>query len=298
MAQLPLAHGITLEYETMGDPSHPAIVLIMGLGGQLTLWPDDFCQMLVEHNYYVIRFDNRDIGLSTKMENQRVPHPIQLLAKVRLGFDAQVPYTLHDMAKDTVGLLDALQLDAVHLFGVSMGGMIAQIMAANYPKRVRSLMMMMSSSGHPKLPLPTWEVFYRLVKRPKSKKKNVIIEHSLKTWKLIGSPAYPSNEFELRQRIERNYERSYSPAGYKRQLAAIIATPNRWKLLSKINTPTLVIHGTEDPMSPIEHGRELASRIEKSVFVEIQGMGHNLPTQLLPRYAGLIHQHIETSTYH
>jgi len=285
------ANGITLEYETFGNRQSPPLLLIMGLGGQLVLWPEDFCRALADAGYYVLRFDNRDVGLSTKFDSARRPRLIRAALAARLGFKVDAPYTLEDMAADTVGLLDALELPRAHVAGASMGGMIAQIVAAKYPRRVDSLTLIMSSSGNPRLPAPRLELQLRLVSKPPADDRETLIRYSMQTWRLIGSPRYPPDETTLRAKVERSYDRSSYRAGLARQTLAIMASGSRVPLLGRIEAPTLVIHGADDPLVPVAAGHELASRIPGARLHVIPGMGHDLPPALLPTFTDLIVQH-------
>ncbi len=288
-----VANGFTIEYEELGRPDDPALLLVMGLGSQLTLWPDEFCEALAGYGYRVIRYDNRDIGLSSKMEHLGVPNLLQLSMQVRLGLPARAPYTLLNMAEDAKALLEALQIDKAHVVGASMGGMISQILTANFPFRVKSLTSIMSSSGNPRLPLQSFQIIKQLFGRPKSKDRDTLIRYSMDTWKLIGSPGYPTPHEELKARITRNYDRSYYPPGYKRHLAAIIVSGNHVDQLKQINVPTLVLHGEEDPLHLVEYGRDVAKHVPRAQLHTFPGMGHNLPSPLIPELTELIHKHIQ-----
>lgn len=287
-----MANQIELEYETFGDPGNPALLLIMGLSMQMTAWPDDFCQGLADEGFYVTRFDNRDIGLSQKLHNQKAPSPVTITLRRMLRLRTRVPYTLHDMAKDAVGLMDALSLPKAHVVGASMGGMIGQNLAAQYPERVSSLTSIMSSTGSLLWTRPHPKVLRQiLLARPKSASEEDYISYALNLWALLQSPAYPIAEEALKERILRSYRRSYYPQGFLRQIAAITATGNRSKLLKTIKAPTLVIHGTADKMIPIQGGKDTAKKIPNAKFHPIQGMGHNLPPGLLPKLTDLIVGH-------
>ena len=286
-----VANGIELFYESRGRTEDPAVLLIMGLGTQMTGWPENFCAQLCGHGFRVIRFDNRDIGLSQKMDGQKAPSPVtQVLAKCRPGkalFGRGVPYTLFDMANDTLGLLDQLGIQKVHVVGASMGGMIAQILSARHPERVASLTSIMSG--------PSWwgtrpHVTRHLLQRPGSSHE-ARIAHSIKTWQLIGSPGWPQSEVEIRRKVEASMARSDYPAGYSRQLAAVIATGDRRKLLRSIAVPTLVIHGDSDVMMPLSRGRATAKHIPGAKLEVIKGMGHNFPEALHGMIAQLIADH-------
>ena len=286
------ANDVELEYETFGDPAAPAILLIMGLGGQLIHWPDDFCQTLAKAGYHVIRFDNRDAGLSTRLEHAP---PVPLLKAGlfgALGLPVRSPYKLADMADDALGLMDALKLDSAHVVGISMGGMIAQILAAKHPKRVRSLVLLMTTSGHRWLPQPRMEIRMRLIKRPQGRDRESLVRHSMQTWRLIGSPGYPQDDALLRAKVERAFDRAYYPRGLARQTLAIIASGSRAALLRRIHAPTLVIHGADDPLVPLACGKDLARRIRGAQLEVIPGMGHDLPPPLLPRLAHSVLHHV------
>ena len=285
------ANGINLEYETFGDPAAPPLLLIMGLGAQLVLWPDEFCQALAAGGHYVIRFDNRDVGLSTKIEHARRPKLIRAALKAMVGLPVKAPYTLDDMARDTLGLMDALNLKRAHLAGASMGGMIAQIVAAKYPQRVDTLTLIMTTSGNPRLPQPRLEVRLKLVRRPTHGDRETLIEHSMQIWRMIGSPAYPPDEAGLRAKVERSYDRSSYRPGIARQTLAIIASGSRVPLLKRIEAPTLIIHGEDDPLVPVAGGYDLVKHIPGARLEIIKGMGHDLPAALLPTFSQLILAH-------
>ena len=296
---MPKAHAnkIELEYETFGDPKHPAILLIMGLGGQLIHWPEPFCEKLAQAGYYVIRFDNRDAGLSTRISGHGQSKLVRAGLKSLLGLPVQAPYTLDDMARDTVGLLDALTIESAHVVAVSMGGMIGQILAAQYPQRVKSFVCWMSSSGNPRLPGPSLKIRMRMVTRPPKLDRESLIQYSMETWRLIGSPGFPVEPRELRARIERAFDRAYYPAGLARQTLCILASGHRLPLLKHIKAPTLVLHGQDDALIPVAAAHDLARRIAGAQLEIIKGMGHDLPPQLLPKLADRVLAHIENLAY-
>ncbi|MHA2432885.1 MAG: alpha/beta fold hydrolase, partial [Candidatus Thorarchaeota archaeon] len=236
---------IEIVYDTFGDPSSPPLLLIMGLGSQMILWDDAFCKQLASQGYWVIRFDNRDVGLSTKLDDAGLPDIFALMR----GETVEVPYKLSDMASDAVGLLDALNIETAHVVGASMGGMIAQSMAIRYPERIRTLTSIMSSTGDPNLPPPEPEVASILVSTPPSDRAEYI-DYSVQTWRLLHGPKFPLDEEYVRERSGRMYDRNYYPFGTGRQLAAILASGSRKDALKKLKTPTLVIHGDEDPLVP------------------------------------------------
>lgn len=290
------ATPLHLEYESLGDTAHPAIVLIMGLGMQMIAWPDSFCQALVARGFRVIRFDNRDVGLSPRTPGRKHPKLLLAMAAAALGLKVRTPYTLDDMAADTIGLMDRLQIERAHIVGASMGGMIAQVLAATYPQRVLSLTSIMSTSGNRKLSKPSKAAGKALLTRPADpKNQESVIEHLVHTFGIIGSPGYPSTREEMRQRIGRAVRRAYDPAGVTRQLVAVIASGDRRKRLATIQAPTLVIHGAADPLVPLAAGRDTAQHIPGARLEVIDGMGHDFPEALMPRLAALVAEHCTAS---
>jgi pimeloyl-ACP methyl ester carboxylesterase len=272
------ANGLTLEYESLGSASDPALILIMGLGAQLVRWPLPFCEKLVARGFRVIRFDNRDIGLSTKFDEAPIPALPTLMAQRLARLPMQVPYTLNDMARDTVGLMDALQLDRAHLVGSSMGGIIAQIIASDYPQRVLSLTSIMSTSGNFALPPPSPSASAMLMTRaPHPSLLEEYVQHGLKAMRVLGSPAAQFDEVRARERLITEVNRSYCPAGFARQMAAVIASGDRRSSLKRIKAPTMVVHGAEDPLVPLACGRDTAANIPGSELRIIPGMGHDMP---------------------
>jgi pimeloyl-ACP methyl ester carboxylesterase len=292
------ANGIKLAYEEFGDPDRPVILLIMGLATQMIAWPVDFCRGLSEQGYRVIRFDNRDIGLSEKMEGQSVPGILKLAAYSRFNLPLQVPYTLRDMARDAIGLLDALDIEAAHVVGASMGGMIAQLMAGLYPYRVLSLTSIMSTSGRRSLPGADPKVALHMVRRPTASDPVAVQKHAMRTWRLIGSPDYQPSDEALREKLELSVNRSFYPAGHTRHMAAIMASGDRIEVLRKIIAPTLVIHGKKDALVPVAGGIDTAKHVKNSTLELFDGMGHDLPAQLLPRFIELITAHADKIAHH
>ena len=286
------ANGLSIEYESLGAADAPALLLVMGLGMQLYGWPDEFCQQLVTRGFRVIRFDNRDCGLSSKVPG---PRPLRLrlaLAASWLGLRVSTPYRLDDMAADAVGLLDALRIDRAHVVGASMGGMIAQVMAANHPGRVRTLTSIMSSSGNRRVSRSKPAAARALLSRPADPNDvQVVIDHLMNVYSVIGSPRYRPDPVLLRQRIARSVQRSYYPQGTARQLLAIMASGDRRKLLARIAAPTLVIHGADDPLVPVEAGRDTARHIAGARLLVIDGMGHDLPAPLFAEIVEAIAAH-------
>jgi pimeloyl-ACP methyl ester carboxylesterase len=260
----------------------------MGLGTQMTAWPDDFCTGLVAQGYHVIRFDNRDIGLSQKMDNLPIPKLLKVMLFSRLKLPLPLPYTLEDMASDVIGLLDALHIESAHLVGASMGGMIAQIVAGHFPSRVLSLTSIMSTSGRKSLPGPDRKIALHMLRRPAKGDAQLMHEHAMRTWRLIGSPAYPPTDEALSEKLSRSYRRSYYPAGHSRQMVAIMAGGDRIAVLKKIVAPTLVIHGKDDPLVPVSGGIDTAHLISGAKLELIEGMGHDLPVELIPQFVALI----------
>ncbi|WP_310450584.1 alpha/beta fold hydrolase [Sulfuritalea sp.] len=283
-----------IEYESLGDATHPAVVLIMGLGMQLTAWPDSFCRALVARGYRVIRFDNRDCGLSGRAPGKKRAKLMLAMAASALGLPVRTPYTLEDMAGDTIALMDRLGIARAHIVGASMGGMIAQVLAAKHPQRVLSLTSIMSTSGNRKVSKPTKPARKVLLARPADPKNpDSVIEHLVEMFGVIGSPGYPSTREELRSRIGKSVRRAYDPAGVARQLLAVIASGDRRKLLHTIAAPTLVIHGAADPLVPLAAGRDTAQNIPGAALLVIDGMGHDFPEALMPRLATAIADHCE-----
>ncbi|MGN3974942.1 alpha/beta fold hydrolase [Tsuneonella sp. SYSU-LHT278] len=285
------ANGITLEYDEHGDPSAPPLLLVMGLGAQMTLWPTELVEALVARGFRVIRYDNRDIGLSHKFEGARAPGMLGLLLLSRFGFRPRVPYTLADMANDGIGLLDALGIDRAHVVGASMGGMIAQHMAFSHPERVISLTSIMSTTGNRKLPGGTKEAISVLTRRPASMEEDVLVEHGVKVAHAIGSPGYRPDPDAVRERSRALIRRSFYPAGMPRQFAAIVADGDRRERLRSVRAPTLVIHGEADPLVPVEGGKDTARHIPDAKLKTIPGMGHDLPLALVDEIADAVAEH-------
>ncbi len=282
------ANGIDFAYEQFGESENPVILLIMGLGTQMTGWPESFCAGLAARGYCVIRFDNRDIGLSQKMTNLPVPNLLKVILFARLKLPVAVPYTLEDMANDAVALLDALNIESAHLVGASMGGMIAQLVAGHFPFKVLSLTSIMSTSSRKSLPGPDRKVALHMLRRPAKADAQSMHEYAMRTWRLIGSPAYPPTDEALSEKLSRSYQRSYYPAGHSRQMVAIMAGGDRVAVLKKIVAPTLVIHGKADPLVPVSGGIDTAELIPGAKLELIEGMGHDLPDELIPRFVELI----------
>jgi pimeloyl-ACP methyl ester carboxylesterase len=290
------ANGITIEYDDHGDRTAPPILLIMGLGAQMTLWPQELVDALVERGFRVIRYDNRDIGLSHKFEGAKAPGMAKLFLLSRFGFKPRVPYTLADMAQDGIGLLDALGIEKAHIVGASMGGMIAQHIAFSHPDRVLSLTSIMSTTGNRKLPGGTREAIGVLTKRPASMDEDVLVEHGLKVARAIGSPGYSMDEDKVRERTRALLKRSFYPAGMPRQFAAIVADGDRRERLRSVTAPTLVIHGEADPLVPLPGGEDTAKSIAGAKLKTIAGMGHDLPLELVDEIADSVAEHAQAAS--
>lgn len=295
MAQLKV-NGLEIEYDTFGAAGADPLLLIMGLGTQMTAWSPDFCNALAGHGHYVVRFDNRDIGLSTKFHDVKAPGRLRYVINhvFRTGLNA--PYSLSDMASDAAGVLDALDIESAHVVGASMGGMIAQLLTVGHPERVKSLTSIMSTSGNPKLPAARPDVVKHIfANRPKTSDPAVMLEHMVRTVKMISSPGYPRSDEEWREQLSASLTRSYYPQGFVRQMAAIVDDGSRVQRLKSIRKPTLVIHGSDDPLVPVEGGIDTARHIDGAKLEILEGMGHDLPPQLVDTITSLIARHTRGS---
>ncbi|MBP8183797.1 MAG: alpha/beta fold hydrolase [Rhodoferax sp.] len=280
-----VANSIDIEVEDTAEINpqdteaytRPVVLLIMGLGMQLIAWPPQLVDELVDAGFRVVRMDNRDIGLSQHFDALGTPNLVMAGIKYKLGLSLRPPYTLHDMAEDVLGVMDALEIERAHIVGVSMGGMIAQHVAIGAPQRVISLTSIMSSSGAKGLPQAHRDVTRVLFSRPASTELHDVVDHYVKLYRTIGSPDFPTPEPELRERITRAVQRSFHPAGTLRQMVAVMADRTRAAQLSDITRPTLVVHGKADPLVPFAHGEDTAQRINGARLVGIEGMGHDLP---------------------
>lgn len=286
------ANGIEIEYETFGRRDDPALLLVMGLGAQLTLWDPELCTLLAERGHHVIRFDNRDVGLSTWFDEHEAPDLPVLMAGLVEGRVPEVPYTLDDMADDAAGLLDSLEIERAHICGASMGGMLVQTLALRHPARVLSMTSIMSTTGHPELP-PAKPEAMAVLTGPPPRSRDEAIAAGLQARGVIGSPGYPADEARARENAARDYDRAFHPAGTARQLAAILAHGSRREALADLRVPTLVIHGLDDPLVPVEGGRDTAQAIPGAELWEIEGMGHDMPAALFEQLADRISGHAE-----
>ena len=293
--QLARANGIEICYESFGDANDEPMLLIMGLGAQMVLWDDAFCEQLAARGFRVIRFDNRDIGASSKLSGGKRLGPVELLKLRFLKIPVAAPYRLADMAQDTIGLMDALGIRSAHLVGASMGGMIAQEVAITFPERVRSLTSIMSTTGNPKLPGPTREASAMLMAPPPNTKEEFLARFA-QTWKLLRVGSFPEDEALDRSRAERVFERGLNAAGVGRQLRAILASGSRKQRLRAVKAPTLVIHGTVDPLVHPDGGKDTAASIPGAKLLMIKGMGHAIPIPMWPEIIDAIDKHAHGAT--
>src|SRR6201996_6274933 len=284
------ANGIDICYEVFGDDSAEPMMLIMGLGAQMVLWDDAFCEQLAARGFRVIRFDNRDIGKSSQLSGGKRLSPLELMKLRFLKIPVAASYKLRDMAEDTVALMDALGIRAAHLVGASMGGMIAQEIAIVFPERVRSLTSIMSTTGNPKVPPPTREAAAMLM-APPPRTRDEYIARFAQTWKILRVGSFPEDEALDRSRAERTYQRGLNPAGVGRQLRAILASGSRKERLHSVKAPTLVIHGTVDPLVHPMGGQDTAASVPGAKLLMIEGMGHALPMPMWPQIIDAIDRH-------
>ena len=284
------ANGIQIEYDTFGDRSFPALLLIAGNGAQMIFWDVEFCELLAKKGYFVIRFDNRDAGLSTKFEEAGIPDFPAAIKAAMEGKPVESAYSLDDMADDAVGLLDALGIEKAHICGASMGGMIAQVISYRHPKHVLSLTSIMSTTGNPDLPQGKPDAIAAVV-APAPEEREAYVEHNVNIWRRIWSPGFPFEENRARTFLEKSYDRSYYPRGMARQNTAILASGDRRPLLSSIKIPTLVIHGADDPLIPVEGGKDTARVIPGASLLIIHGMGHDMPKGVWAEIVDAISDH-------
>lgn len=286
------SNGIQLAYDVQGKAEGETIVLIAGLGLQLISWPDKFCETLVKQGFRVVRFDNRDSGLSSKMSHFGKAHPHLAMFKPLFQMPMFSSYTLYDMARDTIGLMNALGIEKAHIVGTSMGGMIAQIIAARYPDRMLTMTSIMSTSGRPGLPGPSMAASTAMLSTPSNPRDFAsVVEYYVHLFQILGSPAYPTPEAVLRQRIMQSVRRNPSISGTSRQMMAVASTGDLVAQLRTIRAPALIIHGTDDPLVPVACGRDSARWIPNAILHEIEGMGHDIPPQLEVPIANLIASH-------
>lgn len=274
------ANGIDIAYETFGDRGAPPVLLVMGLGTQMLAWPDELCTDLAERGHYVVRFDNRDVGASTHLRGVRAPHIAQVAARRK-----RPPYTIGDMAEDALGLVDALELGQVHLVGASLGGFIAQTAALRQPDKLRSLTLIMTSTGSRRVGQADPRLLGRLLKGRVVSSREEAMDAVIETFRVIGSKGFALDEELLRDVGARSFDRGHDPGGYRRQLAAVVAQRDRSDRLRKLDLPTLVMHGLHDPLVAPSGGLALARKIRGARFVGFSGMGHDLPRELWPEFA-------------
>lgn len=287
------ANGIQIEYETHGDVHDPAFVLVRDLGTQLIDWPEGYIEALVQQGFYVVLFDNRDSGLSGKMDDCPVPDSAQVIADIVAGRHADIPYTIDDMADDVVGLMDALEIEEAHVCGLSMGGIILQAMAINHGERCISLTTINSGSGAPKLPRPNTELFAALMRTSDSDDMEAVLEKRVLRGKLTTGKRYPIPEAVIMEREKRALARSFCRDGRDRQHAALVASGDRSDRLSSINVPVLVIHGVEDPLVHYSAAVDTVRKIPHARFELIEGMGHDLPEEVVPELVRTIAEHAD-----
>ncbi|WP_346656046.1 alpha/beta hydrolase [Bradyrhizobium sp. dw_78] len=292
--QIAHANGIDICYEIFGNADAAPLLLIMGLGAQMIHWEDEFCRQLAARGFRVIRFDNRDVGHSSKLSGGRRLTAFELFRLRFLHIPVAAPYKLSDMARDTIGLMDALGLASAHVVGASMGGMIAQEIAISFPERLRSLTSIMSTTGDPRLPPPTREAAAVLMAPPPATKAEFLARFA-RTWKVLRAGSFPEDEALDRERAERVYERGLSPAGAARQLRAILASGSRKTRLRSVKAPALVIHGTADPLVHPAAGKDTAASIPGAKLLMIEGMGHALPIPMWPQIINAIAEHARTA---
>jgi pimeloyl-ACP methyl ester carboxylesterase len=266
------------------------MLLVMGLGAQLTLWDEEFCGQLADHGHFVIRYDNRDVGLSTKFTHTGTPNLLELMQQVASGEAIDAPYKLTDMADDAAGLLDGLEIDQAHVVGASMGGMIAQTAAIRHPARVSTLVSIMSSTGNPELP-PAKPEAMAVLMRERATDREGAIEAAVAGHHVLKGPTFPADEERIRARAARDFDRCFHPEGAARQIAAIMASGSRVDDLAGVRAPTLVIHGDADPLVPFEGGQDTARAIPGAELLAIEGMGHDLPPRVWPQIVSAIVEH-------
>ncbi|MEE8557090.1 MAG: alpha/beta fold hydrolase [Myxococcota bacterium] len=291
-----VANRILIDYEEVGPRDAPALVLIRGLGTQRIQWPEPFLAGLAARGLRVVSFDNRDVGESTKFDKAGPADVAGAMARVLKGEPVDPPYRLDDMARDVIGLLDALEIERAHVVGISMGGMIAQLVAVNHGERVRSLVSAMSSSGHPDLPPARPEAMRALTSQPrKPGDRDSVIEHSIEVHRVLEGSGFIADEADVRDLAGRRFDRCYYPDGVARQLVAVLANRGRFEMLEKISVPTLVIHGEDDPLVPVECGIDTARRIPGARLKTIKGMGHTIPLGVVPTLVDAIADHAQAA---
>lgn len=284
------ANGIEIVYDTFGEPTTPPLLLVSGLGGQMIAWDEEFCSELAAQGYWVIRFDNRDVGLSTRFDHLGIPDIPAFMKAQITGEKVKPPYLLRDMADDAVGLLDALGIESSHIVGISMGGMIVQEMVIHHPERVQTMTSIMSSTGNPHLPPPKPEAM-ALLMEPAPEGREAYIESSVRATQVLNGPGFSPDADRVRWNAGLAFDRGLSPAGTSRQLAAIFCSGSRKDALRSVTVPTLIIHGDIDPLVPVEGGIDTAEAISGAELLIIKGMGHDLPPTVWDQVIGAITKH-------
>ncbi len=270
------ANGIQIEFDTFGHETNSPLILVMGLGAQMTAWDEDFCELLSSKGHYVIRYDNRDVGLSSRFDEAGLPDMEQLVMERMAGKIPSIPYTLDDMAADGIGLMDALGITQAHVCGASLGGMVVQAMAINHPERILSVTSIMSTTGNPDLPPATPEAMEALT-APRVNNREAAAQRSLETSKVTGSPGFPRDEARIVRKALESFDRAFYPDGVARQMAAAMLHGDRRPGLNELNLPALVIHGREDPLIPLTGGLDTHENIPNASLMVVEGMGHDLP---------------------
>ncbi|MHA1671968.1 MAG: alpha/beta fold hydrolase [Promethearchaeota archaeon] len=280
-------NNIEVEYTTFGDPSAKPFLMVMGLGGQMISWDDRLIEEIVKRGFYVIVFDNRDSGLSTKFEDACIPDVMKAISAQMRGKKVEAPYLLKDMANDAVGLLEYLDIEKAHICGSSMGGMIAQTIAINHPSRVLSLTSIMSTTGDPELP-QTKPIALKFIMTPAPKERGAYIEHLVEIWRNLWGSKFPYDEERIRKKAAMSFDRSFYPQGKARQNVAIIASGDRTEQLTSVKLLALIIHGKEDPLIPHEGAIATSKAILGAELMLVEGMGHGLPHEIFPQMVDAI----------
>jgi len=288
----PVGNGVELCYQTFGDPTDEPLLLVMGLGGPMNWWDPTLCELLACKGFFVVRYDNRDTGRSTKVGGRVTRSTI---VKAFLGVRVRAPYTMADLAADAFGLMDHLGWDAAHLAGVSMGGMIVQAMAIRQPQRVRSLTSIMSTTGRRTVGWQHPSLFPALIGK-RGIGRNAYVESSTRTWQLIGSPGFPVDDEKVRERAGETWDRGFSAQGVLRQMLAVLTQPNRTRDLRSVKVPATVVHGLADKMVHVSGGRATASAISGSELLLVEGMGHDLPAEMFEEFAVVIRRTADRAT--
>lgn len=288
-------NSVDIAYQLHGNSSQPTLLLIHGLSTPLTGWPKAMVDAFVAANFQVLLLDNRDVGRSEQLDHFSIPNMGWIIAKLKLGLSIKTPYQLEDMMQDVVALLDALNLAEVHVVGASMGGMIAQLMAIHHPRRVKTLTSIMSTTGYKKLPRIDKNIRKTLMQKPVSKDYKDQMDYHIKKWQVIGSPDYPCTETDLQQYVESMLQRGITAKGTIRQMLSIMATGNREDALSKLDIPSLVIHGDQDGLVNLAGGKATAQAIPNAKLRVYPGMGHDFPVELIPNIVNDIVTHVNTN---